>query len=152
MAEKQQSQSDVTRVAKDLFVERSGRAFGRDMKAIATNCFKDAQAFIEVSDMFAVGLLDEQIKPATGIQLCDVHAPNLVKFCKNHPHNLVSRKLGDLEKVAKAYKWLKANPLAETCSIESLGIEWDIQTTKLARILLPEYVPADEREPVLQAQ
>ena len=148
------STKDVQRVAQQLFTERSARAFGRDMKQIAVACFRDAEAFLAIAGQYDAGSLDEQIKAPIGIQLSDASAPNLAKTCKNHPHNLVSRRFGDRKKVAAVYRWLKENPppsepdAPDNCELESLGISWGTAETRLARILFPEYVVDAKKEPV----
>jgi hypothetical protein len=129
----------IAEIARDLFAERSARAFGRNVKSLAIQCYRDAATFHEISQLYELDALETD-KPA-GPQLSEVSAPNLKK---THPHNLVSRRFGDLKKVREVNAWLKANPTAETYE----DLEWDAPTTKLARILFPEFI-VDEKPAAL---
>jgi hypothetical protein len=134
---------DTRRVAERLFAERSMRANGRDMRSVAVGCFRDAAVFADVATAHELGMLESEIVKPTGPQLCDVSAPNLHH---SHPHNLVSRRFGDLKKVAVIYADLKANPDVEMYVNEQLMINWDREATKLARLLFGEYI-VDTRKP-----
>ena len=97
---------------------------------VAIEAYRKAEAFLKIRDRVRSG--EPLVKQADGPQLCDASAPNLKK---THPHNLVSKRFGDLAKVNRIAKWLGDNPTTET----SEEMDWDAPTTALARVLLPAY-------------
>lgn len=119
-------------VALVLFAERSTHSGGANVKRIATICFQDAETFLEVSRSYRPGMA----KAANNDKRSDCFAPNLLK---THPHNLVSRRHGDLKRAQKVYEWLTANPLAKTYESDDGLILWKEPEVRLARQLLPEY-------------
>ena len=121
--------ADVTRVALQLFAERSARAPGRAVEQVAIQCFRDAEAFAKVQADYAANGLGAD--PAES-PLADCFAPNLKR---THPHNLVSREWGDLNRVRQIGKLLTEKPNLETYE----ELDWDVPTTRLARTIFPHY-------------
>lgn len=119
----------VQQVALKLYAERSGRGKA-DPREIALQAFRDAEVFTEVSALYRA---DKLPVPAAQDPRAICFAPNLKK---THPYNMVSRQHGDLNRVARIYSQLEANPTIE--AFEEL--EWDAPTTSLARTLFPSYL------------
>lgn len=126
------SSDTLNKLAFSLFTQRSVQA-GRAPEATALQCFKDAAAFLAVSDKVVAGELTTA-KPATS-RLSDACAPNLKP---THPLNLISQRFGNEKTLAKAKEInekLKADPAMETFS----EFDWDIPTVNTARAILPAY-------------
>lgn len=113
-----------------------------DGTASAVAAFRNAAAFLAVRDKMRSGGLTSD--KATGPQLADCCAPNLPK---THPHNMVSSRFGNLDRVQKVKAWLDAHPTPES-EPETLipdinrafpEISWDLPTINTARTLFPFY-------------
>lgn len=127
------------RYAFALFSERSARGMlsNKGAEQVAAHCFRDADTFLAVSQQIRSGEL--VVEHPVGPQLSDVSAPNLDP---THPHNLVSKRFGDLGKVREINARLVANP-----TLESLpDMRWGKPEVSLARAILPAYA-----EPALAA-
>ena len=78
-------------------------------------------------------------------RLADVAAPNLKK---THPHNLVSQRYCDdnggeqkvLAAIRDIHNWLLSHPRSDESPVAYDKLDWDVPTTNLARVLLPNYV------------
>ncbi len=129
-------QEDVCSLAERLFAaKRSVSArFGTRDDAVAA--FKEARAFLDVRADFESGKLDA--RPSNEPELSDVSCPN---ERKTHPHNMVSKRFGDLNRVKKILDELKSNPTIQAYS--GGEIEWTPGQTDLARLIFPTYVGAN---------
>lgn len=130
--EAKQTDSALDSVALKLFSERSARIHGRAATQVAVQCFRDAETFLAVQAGYKTG--QYELKQEASI-LADCYCPNQKK---THPHNLVSRELGDINRVRKILKDLDADK-----GMESYGeLEWDKPTTNIARDIFPSFVKA----------
>ena len=117
-----------------------GSAIASEQQALAA--YHKAEAFISVRTRVRNGQL--KAEKTTGPQLCDVRAPNLPR---THPHNLVSKVYGNLDRVRKIYAWLEANPTPEREPTELIprlqaafpDLSWDVPTINTARAIFPDY-------------
>lgn len=146
-----QSSSERDELAFKIYAQRvavAGVRFNGEREAL--DSFQRAQAFMDARDKVRSGALN--VKPPTGPQLCNCSAPNLEP---THPHNLVSQRFGDLEKVNRIKKWLDAHPTPEDATelVNQIakdfpdlrshkGERWDLPTINVARILFHDYCEA----------
>lgn len=109
----------------------------------AISAFKKAEMFLAVRDKVRNGELSTT-KP-TGPQLADCCCPNQHKL---HPHNLVSQRFGDLNKVNRIAAFLARNPpsqdrpetdIAEAVNREFSDLSWKDSEVKIARAIFPAY-------------
>lgn len=126
MANEKNSDAELKAVALELF--KASRVAGVSAQQIATRCFKDASAFLEVSTKVLSGSVD--IFAEDNNPLDEAFAPNLKK---THPINLMSREWGSLEKVREVLSDLDQNPKLE--SYEKYG--WGLPEVNQARMLFP---------------
>lgn len=134
--EKQAAQdSQIERRAFDLFTARRA-AFGVQQNAadVAKQCFRDARAFIDVSQKIADG--EMSIELPKGPQLADCCAPNLKP---THPVNMVSQRFGNLQRVKEINARLEANEKLETLE----EYDWGIPEVNSARNLFPKFCSAN---------
>lgn len=99
--------------------------------------YKKAEEFLAVRARIKAG--EELTKVPDGPQLNDASAPRLKP---THPHNLVSKRFGDLTRVRKIHEWLQKHPpriKPDQAPIVFSELEWDEQTTNLAREIFPHY-------------
>ncbi len=109
----------------------------------AMDAYRCAEAFLAARDKVRSGELRE--KPVD--LLADCHAPNLKR---THPHNLVSKAQGNLERVNRIRKWLDSNPtpadepdqLLARLNREFPDLGWDLPTVNVARAIFPQYAKA----------
>jgi len=132
MAKEQQgTANELDEMAFSIFKERAAKAPNAQVgEQAAIVAYRQAESFLTIREKIRSGEL-ETTEP-TGPQLADVCAPNLKK---THPHNLVSKKLGNLQTVNRVKKWLDEHPTAEAYE----EFEWDKPTTDLARVIFPAY-------------
>lgn len=117
-------------IALELFKVRSMQ-HGVGPKQLAIDCFRDAKAFLDVCfevEMEAINLASADANP-----LDAACAPNL----KNtHPINLMSRQMGDIASVQKAFADLEANPAADSYK----AYDWGRAEVNQARALFPAVI------------
>lgn len=130
------AETEVNSVALKLFAERSARLAGNGAEQVAVQCFKDAESFIAVRDVYKSGAFAE--KPEFSV-LADCYCPNQKK---THPHNMISREFGNINRVRSILKDLDAHKDGKTYSGDNF--EWDEPTTNLARSIFPGIVKAAE--------
>lgn len=124
---KTQSSNAIKDLAFSLFTQRSGFAHGQSAENVARRCFIDATAFLKVSDTIG----SEGLQPIEDLNPLDTaFARNLPK---THPINLMSREMGNVNRVKEVFEALEANPKAE--SYEPLG--WGMPEVNQARALFP---------------
>lgn len=135
---------DVDRIALTIFAERAARGpMRRDGEAEAANAYRQADAFLKAQAKFRSGELS--FKKPEGPQLCECSAPNLPE---THPHNLVSKRFGDLERVKTLKAWLDLNPTPAGDPTELVtrfnkafkGLDWDLAAVGTARTIFSSYV------------
>lgn len=114
----------------------------RGGEQIALDSYRKAEDFLRIRDKIRSG--DTSTKQPEGPQLSDCSAPNL---SENHPHNMVSKRYGDLTKVNRIKKFLDQNPTPESdpgelvgkINREFPGIGWDLPQVNTARAIFPAY-------------
>lgn len=103
--------------------------------------YRKAQDFIVVRDRVRSGE-----SPPAESRWSDASAP---KLKPTHPHNLVSKRFvaevhgGDakaLSLIKEIVKWLETHPQSDMHQVAYDRFDWDVPTTDLARIILPQYV------------
>lgn len=118
-------QESVEQAAFELYKHRSlGRA---NDSLIARQCFKSAETFAEALQKFRNG---EFIVNTEFQALEDFTCPNQPK---NHPHNLISIELGNINVVIEINKVLQDNPTMKKYDANN----WDEPTTNIARNIFP---------------
>lgn len=143
MADKQQPNPELDAFAFEIFKQSvANSSVNRGGEQHARAAYAKAGAFLAVRDRVRAG----EVKTVNdGPKLCDVCAPNLRR---SHPHNLVSQRFGDLNKVNRISKWLEQNPTPESdpeelvtrINREFTDLSWDMPTVNTARAVFPEYV------------
>lgn len=113
-----------------LFSARSAANQRRGTEALAIEAYRDAEAFIAVTNRVRSG--EQSTAKPTGAILSEVSAPNLKP---THPHNLVSQRFGNLKRVRDIADKLEKNPNLDTFD----ELDWGPQEVKLARIIFPAY-------------
>jgi len=135
---------DLDELAFAIFAARiAAHPSKRGGEAEAVDSYQKAEAFMAVRAKAQAGELKRPAQVA-GSKLCDVFCPNLKK---SHPHNLVSAKYGNLDKVNRIKLWLDKNPTPETdadelpprLQREFNDLEWDLPTINTARAIFPAY-------------
>lgn len=125
--------------AAELFARRTANGVrGTLVEKVATDCFKDARIFLQVAAKVASGEISSEPAPAN--PLSEVSAPNLKA---THPHNMVSQRFGSLERVARVYEQLSANPALQ----ELPELDWREAEVSLARLIFPECLKRAGRVP-----
>lgn len=143
MAGEKQS-SELDEKAFEIFKETIAKsATGRGGEQQARAAYMKAEAFLAVRESVRSG----ELKPAKqdGPALTDCCAPNLHRM---HPHNLVSRRFGDLNKVQRVHQWLNKNPtpehdpalLVDRMKNEFPELQWEMPSINTARAIFPAYV------------
>lgn len=141
MAEKQTTELD--QLAFEIFTQMVAKSpINRGGEQQAKAAYVKAEAFLSVRDRVRAG----DMKPVKqeGPVLADYFCPNLKR---THPYNLVSQKMGDLNKVNRIAKFLEANPtpesdpqeLVDRINREFPDLEWDMPKINTARTIFPEY-------------
>lgn len=121
-------------------VAKSPASRGGEQQALAA--YKKAEAFMAVRERVRSG--DTKPAKVDGPVLADCFAP---KLKKTHPHNLVSQKYGNLEKVNRIAQYLDKNPTPENEPDELIArfnreftdLGWDLPAINTARAIFPAY-------------
>jgi hypothetical protein len=102
-------------------------------------------AYVKAKDFMAIRdrVRGGEEPKSTESRLSNASAPNLKKT-----HNLVSQRFsGDnggeakvLSMVREIHAWLLSHPRSDDSPVAYDRLDWDVPTTNLARVLLPEYV------------
>ena len=123
--------SQIEDKAFHLFAARTAMGYAkRGVDQLALNCFRDAEAFLNVAKKIRTG--EATVKAPVGKQLATASAPNLKP---THPLNMVSQRFGDINRVKKIYDQLLASP-----SMEKLEeFDWGKQEVETARLVFPTY-------------
>jgi hypothetical protein len=129
-SEKTSDKWNLNAVALELFKARSMHP-GTTPQQLAITCFRDAQAFLKVTDQLVAGEIELVNSDANPLDVA--FAPNLKR---THPINLMSREWGDIAKVQTALTDLDANPAADTYEPYS----WGKPEVNQARALFPAVV------------
>lgn len=134
---------ELDQLAFDIFSKRiaaqpSRQASERDV----IGSYREAEMFLAVREKVRAG----EVKPKApeGPQLCDCSAPNMRK---THPHNLVSQRFGNLDRVSRIKQWFDQNQMAENDSDELVtkinhdfpDLGWDLPAVNTARAIFPDY-------------
>jgi hypothetical protein len=141
MAAKDDAEKQIETFAFRLFIERTARNPGRDVGHIAIGCYRDAEAFMSISDKIRSG--EVEVAAPVGPQLADACAPNLDE---THPLNIVSKRFGSLDLAKQIHKELLAKPgIEELPKVAGAGgmsivLNWGKPEVNLARTILPTYV------------
>jgi hypothetical protein len=137
--------SEIDELAFRLYAERlckmPAQASG---EAVSTWAYRKAEEFLSIREKVKSGGI---AATASESKLSEVSAPNLKP---THPHNLVSQRFADknggeakvLSMLREIHNWLLQHPSTTDNPIaySDRGIDWDVPTTNLARVLLPNYV------------
>ncbi len=138
--------SELDDLAFAIYRERVGKFLHSAGEPLAIDSYRKAEEFLRVRDAMRAGELTT--KKPTGPQLSEVSAPNLKP---THPHNLVSQRFGDLQRVNRIKQWLDKNPTPEADPQELTSkfnrefgdLGWATQDIALARTIFPEYAAAN---------
>lgn len=143
--------SEIDELAFRLYAERIAKMPAQvNGEESSKWAYRKAADFIAIRDRIRDGESTAERKT----KLSEVSAPNLKP---THPHNLVSQRFCDAnggeEKVLARVKainaWLLAHPRSDENPVAldqldrfdpSTRFDWDVPTTNLARVLLPNYV------------
>lgn len=139
----QVDQTEVDEFAFRLYAERIAK-----MPSHANGEAASAWAYAKANDFMAVRA---RVKSGEAVSVADsklseASAPNLKP---THPHNLVSRRFaashhgGEAKVLAMLREinaWLQAHPRSDEAQVAYDKLDWDVPTTNLARVLLPNYV------------
>lgn len=135
--------TELDEFAFEIFKQAVARSpVNRGGEQQARAAYQKAEAFLAVRERVRAG--DLKAVKQEGPVLTDCWAPNLKR---SHPHNLVSQKLGDLNKVNRIAKFLEQNPTPESDPDELVSrvnrefpdLGWDLPTINTARVVFPEY-------------
>lgn len=135
--------TELDQLAFEIFTQMVAKSsINRGGEQQARAAYVKAEAFLAVRDRVRAGDM-KAVKPE-GPVMADCFAPNLKR---SHPFNLVSQKMGDLNKVNRIAKWLDSNPTPESDPEELVtrinrefpDLSWDQPTINTARVILPEY-------------
>ncbi len=133
MAKAASDPSEVDELAFRLYSERIAKmpaqVSGEESSRWA---YRRAEEFLSVRDKVRAG---EELRDE-GPKLSEVSAPNLKP---THPHNIISKRFGDLAKARAAYEFLKKHPHSDEEPVTYAPLDWDAATVKLARQVLPHY-------------
>jgi hypothetical protein len=126
--------------AAELFARRTANGIrGIQVEKVAIDCFEHAQIFLSVADRVASGEISSAPTPPNPLN--EACAPNLKK---THPHNLVSQRFGNINRVKAIMDKLQQNPTLT----ELEDLEWKEQEIVLAKLIFP---PCLERAGMLAA-
>jgi hypothetical protein len=104
MPEPAHALSELDELAFRIFERRVAQMGGRrGGEKLAVECYREAEEFLAVKKRGG----EPTKKDAEDSLLADCCAPNLRR---THPHNLVSRRMGDINKVNRNKVWLYKNP------------------------------------------
>ena len=134
--------AELEAVALEIYGKLVSAGVPRNGEQLATAAFVKANEFLAVKAKIKSGEIS--LEPKEESKWSDVCAPNLPKF---HPHNLVSRAMGDPELVKKIHEWLEKNPTPERNPEELVdrlnrtfrSLDWSDTEVKTARAIFPEY-------------
>lgn len=136
MAETKNKNQEIAELGERLFAAKRSmpRQSGAQQDAVLS--LREARIFIDARSDFESGKLDTRTHE--GPELSDCSCPNEKK---THPHNLVSKRFGNLERVKKVLAELEADKRIE--AYESGDISWSVSQTNLARLIFPAYAGAN---------
>lgn len=143
MAANEKEIAEVNAMAFEIFKDRVAAGnLKRSAEAEAAHAFQMAESFLKTRAAYAKG----EIKPKAieAARLSAASAPNLKR---THPHNLVSERFGNLDRVKKIKAWLDAHPTPEKdpddlihqLNREFADLSWDLPAVNTARALFPFY-------------
>lgn len=133
--------TEIDELAFRLYVERiSNLPAHSSGDAAGAWAYRKAEEFVAVRDRVKAG----DVTVTATSRLSDASAPNLKH---THPHNLVSQRFAErnggeekvLAEINRINKWLLSHPHSDDSPPTYDALDWDVPTTKLARVLMPHY-------------
>lgn len=140
-----QADTELHELAFQIYCHRvAAQPINRAGAQIALDAFRKAEEFIAMRDQIESGEVSTA-KP-TESPLADCCAPNLPR---THPHNLVSQRFGDVNRVKRINDWFAKNPAPVQRDDEPQYVDrvrtmfpelgWDMPTINVARVIFPAY-------------
>lgn len=133
---------ELDELAFRLYAERISKLPAQSSgEAAGAWAYRKAEDFLAIREKVKSG--DTKVTAVS--KLADAAAPNLKK---THPHNLVSQRFAEdnggearvLSMLKEIQTWLLNHPRSDESPVAYDRLDWDVPTTNLARILIPNYV------------
>jgi hypothetical protein len=144
MAVEQKTNSEIDSLAFEIYSKRMAQPGPKRLASHeALEAFKQAEEFVAVRAKVKSGAL--KTEEPDGPQLAGFCAPNLKR---TNPHNLVSQRFGNLQRVETIYTWLSRNPTPENDPEDLVhrfnhqypDLGWTLPEINVARIIFPAYI------------